>query len=287
MLEARPFLKWVGGKTQLLDAILTILPETIDTYYEPFVGGGAVFFALAMRKRFRRAVINDYNQELIDTFKVVRDFPADLIGQLSKLKYDRGVFEELRKIKPEQFSPVRRAARMIYLNKTGFNGLYRVNKAGTFNVPFGKFASPPRIYEESNLLGCSQVLNDFVAIHATDFAAIAERAEANDVVYFDPPYVPLNPTSDFVSYTSKGFGLKDQEKLARLFTALAKRGVKVLASNSDTETVRQLYEGFDINEVKARRSINSKGTKRGPVGEVLVTCNLPKLPDLSQAKPEP
>jgi DNA adenine methylase len=281
MLEARPFLKWVGGKTQLLDAILRILPEETETYYEPFVGGGAVFFALAMRKRFRRAVINDFNQELIDTYRVVRDFPADLISQLSRLSYDRTVFDQLKKMKPEEFSPVRRAARMIYLNKTCFNGLYRVNKAGDFNTPFGKFNNPPRIFDESNILGCSAALNSFVQIQSTDFSTVAEQAEAKDVVYFDPPYVPLNPTSDFTSYTSKGFGLKDQEKLARLFTTLARRGVKVMMSNSDTPIIRQLYEGFDINAVKARRSINSKGSKRGPVGEVLVTCNLPKLPDLT------
>lgn len=277
MLEARPFLKWVGGKTQLLDAILSVMPEETDTYFEPFIGGGALFFAMAMKKRFRRAVINDWNQELIDTYKAVRDFPADLIQQLSKLAYNKEVFLQLRKIQPDKFSPVRRAARMIYLNKTGFNGLYRVNKAGEFNVPFGAFKTPPRIFEESNILGCSAVLNEFVSIQAADFAVVAERAEANDVVYFDPPYVPVSPTSDFTSYTSKGFKLADQERLARLFKTLAKRGVKVMASNSDTELVRQLYADFDICEIQARRNINSKGAKRGPVGEVLIVANLPKV----------
>jgi DNA adenine methylase len=281
MLEARPFLKWVGGKTQLLDAILRVLPEETDTYYEPFVGGGALFFAMAMRKRFRRAVINDWNQELIDTYRVVRDFPADLISQLTRLKYDKEVFEALRKMKLDQFSPVRRAARMIYLNKTCFNGLYRVNRAGEFNAPFGKFASPPRIFDESNILGCSAALSHFVSIQSTDYAVVAEQAESGNVVYFDPPYVPLNPTSDFVGYTSKGFGLKEQEKLARLFATLARRGVKVMASNSDTEIVRRLYADFDICEIKARRSINSKGTKRGPVGEVIIVANLPRIPNLA------
>jgi DNA adenine methylase len=279
MLECRPFLKWVGGKTQLLESLLAILPEETNTYYEPFVGGGAVFFAMAMRKRFRRAVINDWNQELIDTYRVVRDFPADLIGQLTRLKYDREVFTQLKKIRPDQFSPVRRAARMIYLNKTGFNGLYRVNRAGEFNVPFGKFATPPRIFDEANILGCSAALNRFVSIQATDYSVVAEQAEANDVVYFDPPYVPLNPTSDFTSYTSKGFGLSDQEKLARLFKTLARRGVKVVASNSDTPLVRSLYADFDICAVKARRAINSKGSARGPVGEVIVVANVPRLPE--------
>lgn len=277
MLEARPFLKWVGGKTQLLEPILSVLPEETHTFYEPFVGGGALFFAMATGKRFKRALINDWNQELINTYRVVRDFPSDLITQLSRLKYDREMFNNLRKVPLDQLSPIGRAARMIYLNKTCYNGLYRVNRAGQFNAPFGKFKKPPRIYEEANILGCSAALSSYVSIQSTDFAAVAEQAEANDVVYFDPPYVPLNPTSNFTSYTSKGFGLKEQEQLARLFTTLARRGVKVMASNSDTELVRRLYAGHDICSIQARRSLNSDATKRGPVGEVLVVANLPKI----------
>ena len=276
MLEAKPFLKWAGGKTQLLGHLLEAFPTSVRTYYEPFIGGGAVFFALAMQKRFERAVINDWNQELVDCYKSVRDFPDELLSQLGRLKYSREVFNELKKIPPEKFSPVRRAARMIYLNKTGFNGLYRVNKAGTFNVPFGKFATPPRIFDEANILGCSQILNHYVKILATDFATVCEDASKGDLVYFDPPYVPVNPTSDFTSYTSKGFGLKDQERLVRLFQSLARRGVAVVASNSDTPTVRNLYNDFEIREVQARRNINSKGDKRGPVGELLIVANLPK-----------
>jgi DNA adenine methylase len=281
MLEARPFLKWVGGKTQLLEPILSLLPEETNTFYEPFVGGGALFFALANGKRFKRALINDWNQELINTYRVVRDFPSDLITQLSRLKYDREMFNSLRKIELYHLAPIERAARMIYLNKCGFNGLYRVNKSGRFNVPFGKFKKSPRLFDESNILGCSAALNHFVSIQSTDFAIVAEQAEANDVVYFDPPYVPLNPTSSFTSYTSKGFGLREQETLARLFTTLARRGVKVMASNSDTEVIRRLYADFDICSIQARRSVNSDATKRGAVGEVLVVANLPKLPDLS------
>ena len=275
MFEARPFLKWAGGKTQLLDKILEIFPTKVKTYYEPFVGGGAVFFAMAMQKRFERAVINDWNQEIVDCYRVIRDFPTDLISQLGLFKYDRGVYENLRAFDVSKLSPVRRAVRTIYLNKTGFNGLYRVNKSGGFNVPFGKFKTPPKIFDEGNIHGCSMALNRFVNIHATDFAAVCSDAEKGDLVYFDPPYVPLNPTSDFTSYTSQGFGLKEQERLARLFALLAKKGVVVVASNSDTEIVRKLYEDFTIHEVLARRSINSKGDKRGPVGEVLIVGGPP------------
>jgi DNA adenine methylase len=281
MLEARPFLKWAGGKTQLLEPLLEVFPKRVNTYYEPFLGGGAVFFAMAMQKRFQRAVINDWNQEIIEVYKTIRDYPEDLIGQLARLKYSREVYEELRRIKTSSFSPVRRAARTIYLNKTGFNGLYRVNKKGEFNVPFGKFKTPPRIFEEGNILGCAQALNQFVKIMSTDFATVCDEATEGDLVYFDPPYVPLTPTSDFTSYTSKGFGLKDQERLARLFRSLARRGVAVVSSNSDTETVRKLYEGFEMRVVQARRNINSKADRRGPVGELLIVSVPAALPKMT------
>lgn len=270
MLEAKPFLKWVGGKTQLLGQLLSLFPRQIETYYEPFLGGGAVFFALANQKRFKRAVINDWNQELVDTYRAVRDFPTDLIQQLGKLKYSREIFFELRNLRPEQFSPVRRAARMIYLNKTGFNGLYRVNRDGRFNVPFGKHAKTPKVFDENTLLGCSRALQRFVSIESTDFEMAVEWAAKGDVVYFDPPYVPANPTSNFTSYTKDGFGLVEQQRLARLCRTLVTRGVKVLASNSDTELVRELYSGFELVEVRARRSINSNPKRRGPVGELVI-----------------
>jgi DNA adenine methylase len=271
MFEAKPFMKWAGGKTQLLEKILGVFPAKIRTYYEPFVGGGAVFFKVATQKRFERAVINDWNQELVNCYRTIRDFPTDLIKQLTELRYDREVFANLRKLKPEDLEPVQRAARTIYLNKTGFNGLYRVNRAGAFNVPFGKFKTPPKIFEEGVIRGCSEALNDrFVSIQATDFAPICGDAEKGDLVYFDPPYVPVNATSDFTSYTSKGFGIEEQERLARLFTSLAKKGATVVLSNSDTELVRKLYAGFNLIEVLARRNINSKGDKRGPITELLV-----------------
>lgn len=279
MLEAKPFLKWAGGKKQLLGSILGTFPSKTKTYYEPFIGGGAVFFAMASQGRFSRAVINDWNLELVNCYRVIRDFPQEVMEQLGKLEYDRDVFEKLRKRDPLSFSPVRRASRTIYLNKTGFNGLYRVNKKGEFNAPFGKFAKPPTLFDEANIVACSQALNQFVKIMSTDFAAVCDDAEEGDLVYFDPPYVPLNPTSDFTSYTSAGFGLTEQERLAKYFAKLAKRGVALVLSNSDTPVIRDLYKDFDIQVVRARRNINSKGDRRGHVNELLVSVNVPITPE--------
>lgn len=268
-MEARPFLKWVGGKTQLLPQLLEVFPKTIRTYYEPFIGGGAIFFTLASQKRFERAIINDWNPELVNCYAVVRDAPGDLMAALDKLHYDKDLYMAQRALVPSTMTEIDRAARMIFLNKCGFNGLYRVNKSGQFNVPFGSFKTPPTLYERERILSCSEALRD-VQIHHGDFEPVAGDAEQGDLVYFDPPYVPLNPTSDFTSYTSDKFGLAEQKRLADWFTVLAGRGVAVVASNSDTELVRKLYEAHDIRSVQARRNINSKGDKRGAVGEVIV-----------------
>jgi len=275
--QAKPFLKWVGGKTQLLEAILDLVPTKIGTYYEPFLGGGAVFFATASLKRFEQAVINDRNQELVDCYTVIRDFPQELMRRLDELEYSPEVFAELRKLLPLDMSPVYRAARTIYLNKAGFNGLYRVNKSGQFNAPFGRHKKPPRFYDENVILACSLALNGPVRLYSQDFSTIVDQAGPLDFVYLDPPYVPVNPTSNFVSYTAGGFSQADQERVVKLFKDLAGQGVGVLASNSDTDVVRSLYADFDIYEIKARRSINSNGAKRGPVGEVLIAANLPHI----------
>lgn len=272
--EAHPFVKWAGGKSQLLDQLTGILPSRIRTYYEPFVGGGAVFFALAHKGRFQRAVINDWNAELMDTYKAIRDFPGDLLVALQKLKDDykadpKPTYLRERSLDPKELAPIARAARFIFLNRTGFNGLYRVNKQGRFNVPFGKYDNP-RIVDEPNIRACSQVLNNFVVLTSKDFAAVVADAQPGDAVYFDPPYVPLNATSNFASYTSDGFGLDDQYRLAAAFKQLVEAGVAVVASNSDTQIVRDLYEGFEMHQVLARRNINSKADKRGPVGELVI-----------------
>ncbi len=273
-MSAHPFLKWAGGKYRLapqIGALLTPkrLPSSLGhRYFEPFLGGGAVFFAAA--DRFKQAVLSDVNAELINAYNVVRDFPDDLVQQLGLLKFDKDIFYELRAKKPEDFSPVRRAARTIYLNKSCFNGLFRLNKEGRFNTPFGKFKTPPKILDEENLRACSQVLRQGTTILCQDFSETVQDAGTGDVVYFDPPYVPLNTTSNFTSYTSSGFDLADQQRLAVCFRELIKRGVRVVLSNSDTPLVRDLYEGFAVHEIRARRNINSKGDRRGEVNELLI-----------------
>lgn len=292
---ARPFLKWVGGKTQLLDRLVPILPKRIRTYYEPFIGGGALFFHLAHLGQFQRAVINDWNGELVDTYKAIRDFPEDLILRLGQLKEAYGsdapgTFAAERAKDPKALTPIDRAARFIFLNRTGFNGLYRVNSKGGFNVPFGKYTNP-RIVDEGNIRACREVLNHFVVITNRDFAEAVEDAQPGDCVYFDPPYVPINPTSDFTKYTKEGFGLDAQKRLAATFRALVDRGVAVIASNSDAPLVRELYEGFELHEVQARRNVNSVGDKRGPVGELVIVgrqgTHLPSLPPLAPEANDP
>lgn len=266
---ARPFLKWAGGKRQLADRLLKVLPTEARTYYEPFVGGGAIFFALAAAKRFHRAVLNDFNKELMDTFRVMRDFPDELIERLVNYPFSKKVFEEFRSKRPEDYGPVDRAARMIYLNRTCFNGLYRVNKAGGFNVPWGKYKNP-KICDPDNFHACSRVLNRYAALFCEDFADVVDGAGPYDAVYLDPPYLPLSATSNFSSYTRDGFTLDDHYRLAILFKQLADKGVAVVASNSDTKMTRQLYAGFEMHQVMAKRAINSRGDKRGPVAELVI-----------------
>lgn len=271
---ARPFLKWAGGKTQLVTRLRHLFPTKVRTYYEPFIGGGAVFFALAAEKRFERCVINDWNEELVNTYRVVRDAPEPLIISLKtfKQKYDERspeFFEEVRSMDTAKLSPFERAVRIIFLNKTCFNGLYRVNKSGQFNAPWGKYVNP-MICDEENIRACSEVLNQQSSLHTGDFSLVLDDAGPGDLVYFDPPYVPLSTTSNFTSYTADKFTLDDQYRLAAVFKDLALRGVTVLLSNSDTEVVRALYSDFEIHTLEAKRAINSNGAGRGPVNEVVV-----------------
>jgi DNA adenine methylase len=282
-IEAHPFLKWAGGKRQILDQLLAILPKQMETYYEPFVGGGAVFFALAAEGRFRRALLNDANRELMDCYQAIRSFPEDLIDQLGLWPVNKDTFTQVRAWSPAELSPIMRAARMIYLNKAGFNGLYRVNKKGEFNVPYGKWKRPPKVLHADNLRACSEVLNRFATLYCQDFAEVVGDTGPGDVVYFDPPYIPVSVTSNFTSYTSDGFTLDDQHRLAACFRELVQRGVKVVASNSDTETTRSLYAGFELNEIQSKRCINSKGDRRGFVRELIIvgrgkTLKPPKIP---------
>ena len=270
---AGPFLKWAGGKSQLLPALLKVIPSKIKTYHEPFLGGGAVFFKLASDRRFERAILSDWNSELVDCYKIIRDFPDELVARLREhwnANWNTAeYFKEMRGLHPDNLTHIDRAARTIYLNKTCFNGLYRVNKSGQFNVPFGKFENPS-LFREENIRACSYALNHFAALLQGDFVVAIDDAEEGDVVYFDPPYVPMSETANFASYTSSGFDMNDQIRLSIAFKNIVNRGGLPILSNSDTPLVRELYDGFETHVVQATRSINSKGDGRGTVGEVIV-----------------
>jgi DNA adenine methylase len=262
---ARPFLKWAGGKGQLLEQLRPLLPPgAAGRYYEPFVGGASLFFAL----RRRRALLSDVNRELVDCYRAVRDEVEAVIVALAEHRYDETHYYRVRAIDPETLPLARRAARTIFLNKTGYNGLYRVNRSGKFNVPMGRYRSPS-FCDPANLRACSAALGG-VKLEVRDFEEAVLSARFGDFVYFDPPYVPASATSDFTSYAAGGFGPEEQERLAKVFEALASRGVRVMLSNSDTPAVRALYRGFRIDVVLAPRSINSKGGQRGKVSEVVV-----------------
>jgi DNA adenine methylase len=218
-------------------------------------------------------VVNDWNSELVNTYRTIQSFPNALMllliakEALYKEAPEPFYYQE-RALDPELLDPIARAARFVFLNKAGFNGLYRVNKAGNFNSPWGHKLEV-KTFDEENISACAETLAG-VTITQGDFAPCIIKAKEGDLVYLDPPYVPLNPTSSFTSYTSTGFGLKEQERLAGVFKALSKCGVTVVLSNSDTQVVRDLYKGFTIHSVQARRAVNSKGSSRGPVGEVIV-----------------
>ncbi len=263
---ARPLLKWAGGKRQLLEQIRRRLPEEINTYYEPFVGGGAVFFALCAEGRFKKAVLSDQNSELIDTYCTVRDNVEGVIRELRKFRNEEEAYYEVRAQKPR--SLVRRAARMIYLNRTGYNGLYRVNRSGQFNVPFGRYVRP-NICDEERLHGVSISLRG-ITLEVSDFEDIAKKCKRGDAVYFDPPYIPVTATAKFAEYHLKAFDDAEHQRLAHFYRELSARGVSVVLSNSDTPRSRELFGDCLHEFVSARRSINSAPHKRGAISEILV-----------------
>lgn len=265
----KPFLKWVGGKTQLLNEIFARIPPFKGRYFEPFLGGGAVFFAL----RPKRAVLCDANRELITTYTVVRDAVSDLIRELREYRYNEELYYKLRNADrtPDfmKWSPVRRAARFIYLNKSCYNGLYRVNSRGQHNVPFGRYSNPT-ILDEQTLRACSAALQG-AELRTADFRELEPDIAPHDFVYFDPPYVPLSPTASFTGYHRSGFDLRAQEELADLCRRLSGKGVHLLLSNSATTTVKKLFRGFTIKKVYAHRAVNSVIGGRGMIAEYLVS----------------
>lgn len=261
----RPFLKWAGGKRQLVPALLARLPATYGTFYEPFIGGGALFFAV----KPARAVIADRNSRLVRTWTCVRDEVEPLIARLSTFSHDRDFFLAQRARAIDAEPDVEVAAWMIFLNRTAFNGLYRVNRRGQFNVPFGKYKNPT-LCDADNLRAASAALQGTKILHA-DFAESTASAAEGDFVYFDPPYVPLSATSAFTAYTGDGFGAEEQARLRDVALALKRRGVRVLLSNSSAGLVRELYgQDFTVEEVMATRLINRDSAGRGAIAELLI-----------------
>jgi DNA adenine methylase len=260
-----PFIKWAGGKRSLLRQIRPHLPPNFGRYFEPFVGGAALFFELAPR----RATLTDNNHRLVATYRGLRDALDEVVTRLKSYKYDRAFFMAMRARDIDSASDAEVAAWFIYLNKTGYNGLYRVNSKNRFNVPFGRYTDPT-ICNEANLRACARALRG-ADIAVSDFEATVARAKKGDLVYFDPPYVPLSATSSFTSYTAGGFDIHEQTRLRDTAAALARRGVHVVLSNSSAKAVYELYgSDFDIVEIVARRSINSRADRRKPIAELLI-----------------
>lgn len=268
----KPLVKWAGGKRQLLPEIRKRVLQQFDAYYEPFVGGGAVLFDLCPDK----AYINDANAELINAYQVVRDDVDALLDLLYVHEANdcKEYYYEIRSMDRDAnystLSDVVRAARFIYLNKTCFNGLYRVNSKGYFNVPYGR-PTKVDIVNESTLRLASDYLSKHVELTCGSYIDALSSVTSDDFVYFDPPYVPLTTTSSFTSYTSSGFDYLNQVELRDKCVELRDRGVHFLQSNSDCDIVRDLYSDFIVEGVYARRAINSVGSSRGAVSEVLIS----------------
>ena len=262
-----PFLKWVGGKRQLMPSIVDHLPENIKDYkyIEPFIGGGAVFFNLQPKN----AVINDYNEELINVYQVIKDNLDELIIDLKKHKNEAEYFYSIRSLDRngefKKLSAVQRASRVIFLNKTCFNGLYRVNNAGEFNSPFGRYKNP-NIVNEPTLKAVNKFLNNNnIEINSGDYSEILKQTDKKCFVYLDPPYHPISESSNFTGYVQGGWNMYDQIDLKTACDELHKKGVKFLLSNSSADFIKDLYKDYKITIVKANRSINSNGADRGEI----------------------
>ncbi len=268
---AGPFLKWAGGKRQLLALLAALLPRAFGTYFEPFLGGGALFFELVRRGRVRRAVLGDVNGDLILTYRAVRDHVDALIEALIPLRdgHDEAHYYAAReRFNAEPGDPVERAALVIYLNQTGFNGLFRVNRQGRFNVPYGRYVRPA-VFHEARLRAASAALQ-CAELRPGDFATTLADAAPGDFAYLDPPYVPLSATAHFTAYARGGFDAAEQQRLAETFARLTTRGVHAMLSNHQSPQLRGLYDAAVLTPVPARRAINSRGDRRGVVAEVLL-----------------
>lgn len=263
---AKPFLKWAGGKSKLFKHFENMIPEKYNSYFEPFVGGGAVFFKLNPKT----AIINDLNSELMNVYSIIKTNSKGLMKELDKLKNkvnNKDFYYDFRGERPE--TDLKKAARTIFLNKTGFNGMYRVNSKGEFNIPFGDMKNA-KLYDKDNLLACSKTL-DNTLIKNGDYRDLLDLIKDGDFVYLDPPYVPLSKTASFTSYTKESFGEKEQLELVKFCKEIDSKGARFLLNNSDTEITREIYSGFNIEIIKAPRSIAASGKSRKSVNELVVT----------------
>ncbi|MGV9172921.1 MAG: DNA adenine methylase [Promethearchaeia archaeon] len=264
----RPFLKWAGGKRQLIPQMDQYFPQEFDRYIEPFVGGGAIFFYLLPE----RAILNDINSDLINCYRIIKEEVIPLMQSLKGHKNDEDYYYALRKVdrteKYAEWSAVQKASRIIYLNRCCYNGLYRVNSKGQFNVPFGRYKNPT-FCDQENLIAIHKALQNTKLLNKS-FEFVNEIAQKGDFIYFDPPYHPISESSSFTSYTKNDFEKKDQRKLAEIYKELNNRGCKLMLSNSFCQLILNLYSEFNIKKIKATRAINSDASKRGAINEVLV-----------------
>ena len=269
----QPFTKWTGGKRQLLPIIKSLMPDNDNNYFEPFIGGGALFFDLSPDK----AVINDFNNELINCYQQIKKYPQKLIELLAKHQENNSkeYYLELRSAdrdnRIDKMTNVERAARIMYMLRVDFNGLYRVNSKNQFNVPYGRYKNP-KIVDSDLILSISQYLNsNNIKILTGDFEKAVQDVVAGDFVYFDPPYIPLSETSAFTSYTHEGFTYEDQVRLRDCFKKLDEKGAFVMLSNSSSPLVEELYKDFNIHKVEANRTNGAKTSSRGKISEIIVT----------------
>ena len=280
MKYPQPFVKWAGGKAQLISRISRLVPRNFECYFEPFIGGGALFF----HQEPERSLISDANFELINVYRVIKDHPGSLMDELTNIQHKRisaSLFKRYRDLDPEILSPTKRAARFIFLNKTCFNGLYRVNRSGFFNVPFGKYHRMPRLYDKDNIVAVQKLLKN-ADIMCASYEIPLDRAKKGDFVYLDPPYSPEPEALGFTSYTKESFSAADQKRLAQRFKELDRRGCLVMLSNSNTKLVRELYAEYQTNifELTADRMINCIGSERRGYSELVVLNYVPPVETL-------
>ncbi len=280
ILNAKPFLKWAGGKRALLPDILRLMPKQFNNYFEPFVGGGALFFELARLGKLqnKKAYLFDANKELINTYLTIQNNHKKLIKQLKDFsaKHSKDFYYEIRSLdRQDGFGSLPnelRAARFIYLNKTCFNGLWRVNSKGQHNVPMGSYKNPT-ICDEDTIISAHYALQQATILNE-DFAKVQELAQENDFVYFDPPYYPLNATSSFTAYNENVFLEDEQKRLFDVFKTLADKNIFVMQSNSDTDFIKELYKKYSIEVVECNRFINSNASDRGKIQEVIIRLEM-------------